>query len=367
MQLPSPLRQAIDELAESADAKALRAAAARLTERYQAGTAELPAMRSAMRNEDERLAYLLVRLPATFAAASHALRAVRNHAPAGGFAVETMLDLGSGPGTAAWAALEVFPGLRKLCLVERDPALIRLGRQLAASGSLELAALALAQAEWVCSDLRSEFPEGSFDLVTASYALGELSPANQFECLRQAWARTGKLLVLVEAGTRAGFGHIHRARQELIAWGANLVAPCPHRVQCPMAASGDWCHFAARVERTSTHRRFKGGELGYEDEKFSYLAASRIDCAPAQLRIVRHPAYHSGLVELQLCSADELAPHPAERAKGGLVGGPGLPPQQAKGGLVGGPGLKTLSIGRTNKQLYRLARKAAWGDSWPPV
>ena len=334
MQLPSQLLEAIDGMTKAGGTKTLRAAAARLSRRYQAEAPELPAIRT----DDERLAYLLTRLPATFAAVSRALALVCPHLPqrgqaggacAGEAGIETMLDLGCGPGTAAWAAVEALPGIRQIRLLEGDPAMIRLGRQLAEASP----SAALAGAEWVCSDLRSELPAGSFDLVVASYSLGELSAASQMECLRRAWSRTGKLLLVIEAGTRAGFGHIHRARQQLIAWGARLAAPCPHHAPCPMAAAGDWCHFAARVERTAAHRQLKDGELGYEDEKFSYLAAPRMDCAPADSRIVRHPAYHGGFVELQLCSAQ---------------------------------GLRSQTIGRSRKQLYRSARKASWGDAWAP-
>ena len=334
MQLPSQLLQAIDRLTEAGGPKSLRAAAVRLSRRYQAEAPELPAVRT----DEERLAYLLTRLPATFAAISRALAlACQNLLPcdeAGGVSaaarIETMLDLGCGPGTAAWAAVEALPALRQIRLLECDPAMIRLGRQLAEASP----SVALPGAEWICSDLRSGLPQGSFDLVVASYSLGELSAASQIECLRRAWSRTGKLLLVIEPGTRAGFAHVHRARQELIDWGAKLAAPCPHHTSCPMAAAGDWCHFAARVERTAAHRQLKDGELGYEDEKFSYVAAARMDCAPAESRIVRHPAYHSGFVELQLCTAQ---------------------------------GLRSETIGRSRKQLYRAARKAAWGDGWPPA
>ncbi len=335
MQLPSQLLQAIDRLTQAGGTKTLRAAAVRLSRRYQAETPELPAIRT----DEERLAYLLTRLPATFAAVSRTLALACPHllqpgqadggASAAEAGIETMLDLGCGPGTAAWAAVDALPGIRQIRLLECDPAMIRLGRQLAEASP----SAALAGAEWICSDLRSELPAGNFDLVVASYSLGELSAASQMECLRRAWSRTGKLLLVIEAGTRAGFGHIHRARQQLIAWGAQLAAPCPHHAPCPMAGAGDWCHFAARVERTAAHRQLKDGELGYEDEKFSYVAAARMDCAPADSRIVRHPAYHSGFVELQLCSAQ---------------------------------GPRSQTIGRSRKQLYRPARKASWGDAWPP-
>jgi ribosomal protein RSM22 (predicted rRNA methylase) len=326
MRLPSKLPEAIERLTGTASPQRLRLAAATLTDRYRTTMTQAAAIRS----EDERLAYLLVRMPATFAALVQALRAAKRQLmpQSGDLAMETMLDLGSGPGTAAWAAVEAFPEARQLRLVERDSGLIGLGRQLCASSDSQ----ALHQAEWIQADLNGKLAEEAFDLVVASYSLGELSPAQRSLCLRQAWQRTRKLLVLVEPGTRAGFGCIHQARSELIALGAILLAPCPHGLACPMAAAGDWCHFAARVERTAMHRRIKGGELGHEDEKFSYLAATPLKANPAEQRIVRHPAYHSGFVELQLCSAD---------------------------------GISKRTIGRSKKTEYRAARRAAWGDAWP--
>jgi len=326
MKLPSKLPEAIERLTGTASPQRLRLAAATLTDRYRTAVKQAAAIRS----EDERLAYLLVRMPATYAALAQALRAAKRQLvpQSGDLAMETMLDLGSGPGTAAWAAVEAFPEVRQLRLVERDKGLIGLGRQLCASSDSR----ALRRAEWIQADLNGKLAEEAFDLVVAAYSLGELSPAQRSPCLRQAWQRTRKLLVLIEPGTRAGFGCIHQARSELIALGVTLLAPCPHGLACPMAAAGDWCHFAARVERTAMHRRIKGGELGHEDEKFSYLAATPLKANPAEQRIVRHPAYHSGFVELQLCSAD---------------------------------GISKRTIGRSKKTEYRAARRAAWGDAWP--
>jgi ribosomal protein RSM22 (predicted rRNA methylase) len=104
-----------------------------------------------------------------------------------------------------------------------------------------------------------------------------------------------------------------------------------------MAAAGDWCHFSQRMERTSLHRQLKGGELGHEDEKFSYLIAAKADAvsadaAPIPARIVRHPGKHSGHVQLSLCT-----------------------PQG---------GIETRTVTRSSKSIYKLARKAEWGDTW---
>ena len=99
-----------------------------------------------------------------------------------------------------------------------------------------------------------------------------------------------------------------------------------------MAAAGDWCHFSQRVERTSQHRQLKGGALGYEDEKFSYLVAARIDAPSAAARIVRHPGKHSGHVQLVLCTTEGK--------------------------------IENRTVTRSNKKAYKRARKAEWGDLW---
>jgi ribosomal protein RSM22 (predicted rRNA methylase) len=43
---------------------------------------------------------------------------------------------------------------------------------------------------------------------------------------------------------------------------------------CALAES-NWCHFGSRVARTRLHRQVKGGELGFEDEKYSYVTLAR--------------------------------------------------------------------------------------------
>ena len=99
-----------------------------------------------------------------------------------------------------------------------------------------------------------------------------------------------------------------------------------------MAAAGDWCHFSQRVERTSQHRQLKGGALGYEDEKFSYLIAAKNAAPSTGARIVRHPGKHSGHVKLALCTAQGQ--------------------------------IENRTITRSSKEAYKRARKAEWGDLW---
>lgn len=310
------MRATIGEL--TAETGALQRASQRLTENYRRDAAP-----EALRSREERLAYLAVRLPATYGAVYSAISEAAVRLP--GWAPVSMLDLGAGPGTAIWAAAEIMPSLETFVAVERDPAFAELGRKLAEKSSWT------GRVTWNACDLRSWRPTQKFDLVVASYSLGELPLAERQVVIRSAWESCAGALILVEAGTRRGFAVIAEGRDQLIAMDAAIAAPCPHRSECPMRTAGDWCHFSVRIERTAEHRRLKGGELGYEDEKFSYVVASWVPSEPAKARIVRHPLRYSGHTKLQLCT-------PA--------------------------GLQERIVTRSQKELYRAAKRADWGSGW---
>src|SRR5262249_50744869 len=180
---------------------------------------------------------------------------------------------------------ELFPGLRQATLVESDSAWLDLGRRLAAGCSHRV----VHQAEWRRCDLRTPLECATHDLVVISYALGELAPAAADALLDRSWQLAKEFLVVIEPGPMRGFAAMHRARSLLIAQNVNILAPCPHRDACPMAGTADWCHFVQRLERSTVHRQAKTASLPYEDEKFSYLVASRHAFLPAAARIVRHP------------------------------------------------------------------------------
>ncbi|OGG48686.1 MAG: hypothetical protein A3F84_29500 [Candidatus Handelsmanbacteria bacterium RIFCSPLOWO2_12_FULL_64_10] len=318
--LPSQLRRAIEQETARCDLSSLSRAAAELSENYRA---QRPARGDFIASEAHRLAYVAVRLPATFAAARAVFAEVRRLTPEG--RVASLLDLGAGPGTAGWAAAEVFEGLRQVTLVERDEGWIRMGRALAKAGENAL----LENADWVRADLRAVGSLPAHDLVVASYALGEVEVSR--EVLKAAWSAARTALVVVEPGTMAGFGLIRLLRDDLIGLGGRLIAPCPHQGDCPMPA-GDWCHFSQRFDRSSLHRRLKTGTLGYEDEKFSYVAASKHPVQPVRARVIRHPLRRSGHARIQLCA---------------------------------GEGIQTVTVTRSDKEEWRRVRKVDWGDAWP--
>ena len=316
MRLPDKLQSAIQQEVEKVDRSRLAQAATQLIEHYKSGQFSSPAIQT----EAHRAAYLAVRVPATYAANLRVFSELRRRAP--NVDINSVLDLGAGPGTSLHAAAQVFPSIQQATLVESDAALISLGKRMGG---------AVADVRWLQQDIRSGVPAEPHDRVVISYALGELPQASAEKLVMQAWAAARQFLVVIEPGTVRGFGYVHAARALLIGAGAHLLAPCPHKLQCPMAAAGDWCHFAQRVERTSLHRQLKGGALGYEDEKFSYVAGSRQEFPTPAARIVRHPQKHSGHVKMLLCTAQ---------------------------------GLKNRTVTKSQKERYREARKAEWGDPW---
>jgi ribosomal protein RSM22 (predicted rRNA methylase) len=72
-------------------------------------------------------------------------------------------------------------------------------------------------------------------------------------------------------------------------------------------AAQDWCHFSERLPRLKRHRIFKGAELNYEDEKYSYLIVSKDPSSgESQARIVKRPIKRSGHVVLDVCEGGKL-------------------------------------------------------------
>lgn len=264
----------------------------------------------------KRLAYLGARMPATQEVCKAVLSGVAGKAVLHG--VNSLLDLGSGPGTAYYAAKECFPSVTKATLVERDREIATLGKELFG--------------EW-CETDRIVGDVGDVevlphDMVILSYVINELSEEGRKRVVLHAWKHTKKFLIIIEPGTPSGFKRIVEARSLLIAEGGSLVAPCPHEKACPIRGE-NWCHFYARVSRSPLHRFLKEGALGHEDEKFSYVVFSKVVAERASSRVVRHPKKRKGVVEVELCTDK---------------------------------GIEKREVSKGQKEQYKKARKVKWGD-----
>ena len=304
MPLPEDLTHAIEELTAEVLPSELARGAAALTGAYRETQRARPQL-----DDLRRAAYLVTRLPATYEVLSRVLQETKLRIP--GLRVTSMLDLGAGPGTAMWAVTEVFPELAQAVSIEDSTEWIAIGRQLASKPQRE----SIRSSEWRQGSVAGPLPARSFDLVTLSYVLNELRPSERPQVVRAAWERTSKLLIIAEPGTPAGFEHIREVRRELIADDGHMVAPCPHANDCPMRGD-NWCHFATRVQRSSKHRSAKGADLGYEDEKYSYVVFGREPVDLTGGRVLRHPRKHSGHVDFEVCTSEGLRPVTLSRKQG---------------------------------------------------
>ncbi len=295
MELPPQLRRALDRALSDAKLAELAAAAAALSQRYRQ---ERRDGKLHVGSDEDALAYLAVRLPATFAAIRASFAAIVEARP--DFAPDTALDIGAGPGTALWAAADCWPGLAEALLVEASPIFRACGEELAAGA-------VLPRVTWRVADVAvGAIDCAPSDLVILAYTLNELAPDVRQSIIQQLWRVTADTLVIVEPGTPSGWQRILAARRQLLESGAHVIAPCPHAAACPLQPP-DWCHFAERVARSRLHRRAKDATAPWEDEKFSYIAVSRKPASTATARIIARPRRASGRVTLKLCRADGSA------------------------------------------------------------
>ncbi|MES9554921.1 MULTISPECIES: small ribosomal subunit Rsm22 family protein [unclassified Streptomyces] len=317
------LRATLAGLLDGLPPKQAAQAVDRLIANYRGTT---PTDAPVLRDRSDVAAYAAYRMPATFEAVRSALAALREAAP--DWAPATHTDVGGGTGAASWAVAGAWAGPRTTVLDWAEPALA-LGRELAGLSGIP----ALTAAEWRRARIGAGLELAPTDLITVSYVLKELT-ADVRTALVDTAAAAAQAVVVVEPGTPDGYTRIIEARDRLIAAGLSVAAPCPHDEACPIEPGTDWCHFSARVSRSSLHRQVKGGSLPYEDEKFSYVVATRFAVQPVGARVIRKPQIRKGQVLLDLCTRDEA--------------------------------LRRATVTKRHGELYRAARDVAWGDEWPP-
>jgi ribosomal protein RSM22 (predicted rRNA methylase) len=291
--LPPELKAALDARLQGLSRTGAAARAALISKTYRDGGGS-----GAIKSGTDALAYALARMPATYAAVVASLNALRQIKP--DFAPKNLLDVGAGPGTASWAAAEAFLSLQSFDLVDANAALRALALDLASS-SARLRDMTYARGEARAALADAE----AADLVVASYVVGELGDAERTALTDLMWAKTRDTLLIVEPGTPAGYGRILALREQLIAAGGHVAAPCPHDGQCPLQPP-DWCHFTQRLPRSQAHKQLKGAELAFEDEKFAYVALTRAPVAQHPSRVLAQPVTTKVEVAAKLCTPDGL-------------------------------------------------------------
>ncbi len=275
-----------------------------------------------MLSTEDALAYAMTRMPATFGATAKALQALVD--AAGPLSPATLLDVGCGPGTATIAAVDIFPDLQNVVLMDRNGPFLTLANDLVGS------VVADAQMSVINQDITRNETFPTADLVIASYVMVELDPALASVLAKKLWAASAQALVLVEPGTPEGFRRLQDIRTALISEGATVAAPCTHENTCPMTGE-NWCRFMARVQRSRDHRMLKQAALAYEDEPFAYLALVR---NPASRRENHRIVASSTITKI----------------------GVSLP-------ACGKAGLETLHASKRDVKKHKYFKRLEWGDT----
>jgi len=313
--LPAELKAALDGKLRGFSRSDAAGRAATISKTYRDGGGS-----GGIRSETDALAYALARMPATYAAVTASLNALVEISP--DFAPSNLLDVGAGPGTATWAAAEAFPSLQRFALLDANDALRALALGLVADS------FRLRDVSYERGEARATLTKaGTADLVVASYMIGEIGDGERRALAELMWAKTKDTLLVVEPGTPAGYARVIALREHLIASGAHVAAPCPHDGKCPLAAP-DWCHFTQRLQRSRAHKHVKGAELPFEDERFTYVALTRMAVAQRPARVLTQPNVTKAAVVTKLCTAD---------------------------------GLEFESVPRRDKAAYNEVRKRRWG------
>lgn len=318
VELPPTIRTVLEsQILEKYPLSALTQAAGEVSSRYRR---EGQGHNFQITSEVEALSYLAARMPATFAANTMVMSAIAKLYPA--FAPTSVLDIGAGPGTSTIAARQYFDSVETAQLVEPNYHLKKAG--------VDYLSAPLGNVTWTAGKLEEFKTQNAHDLVIVSYVLNEIEPKKLGSLVEKLWAACSGVLMILEPGTPQGAGVIQAVRDLAITQNINILAPCPHSGECPLAGiETRWCHFSVRTSRSKLHKVLKGGDAGFEDEKFSYIVLSREATTPQKYRIIGHPS-GTKLREVQVCSPN---------------------------------GAETLQVSKSHP-LHKLSKKLEWGDGF---
>jgi SAM-dependent methyltransferase len=226
----------------------------------------------------------------------------------------TVLDLGSGPGPFAFAALDA--GAAEVLAADRSARALSTARELARA-----AGEPLATREWNPHRGRlADLAAGRrFDLVTMGHLLNELFPGDgadvrRADLLEEALGMVapGGSLLVVEPALRETSRALLRVRDLLVARGRAVRAPCLFRGACPaLSRDTDWCHAERAVDPPALVAQLAGAAgLRREAVKMSYLVVAPGGEAWAEpppgrvFRIVSEPLPSKGRLRYMGCGPE---------------------------------------------------------------
>lgn len=276
---------------------------------------------SVISNNNQALSYVISRMPETSVIIDDVLCKLNKIVNLKN-KITSVLDLGSGTGSALWA-LENYVNNIDIYAVEKQEAMIKYSKELSNKLNLNINYLK----EDVLSEKVKNLPKT--DIVLESFMLNEMNKTDRIKTLDLMIEKSKNYVVLIEPGTPISYKKMMEDRQYLLSKNLNLILPCTHSCICPLKE--DYCNFTVRISRTKTLRQIKNGSLGYEDEKYFFLIFSKEDVSKDfNSVVIRKPIYHKSCVDLKLCNKDKT--------------------------------IKNITITKNNKKNYVIAKNLKHGD-----
>ena len=319
MDLPKEYKDKINEMLEGIKLPTLRNISKNITRTYQENKGS---DNSLVNDELSAKVYAAIRLPATYNAVRDALKHVLEIYKE---VIKSLIDVGAGSGAASLAAHSLLD-LDSITCLEKEKSMMEIGKSIFLGEKID-DIITYQEFDLVKDDIANKA-----DLVLASYVINELKESERESAIKKMWNATNKVMLIVEPGTPSGYQNIIQIRELILKEGGHIIAPCPHENACPIKKD-DWCHFSIRLERDKLHKSLKEGEAPFEDEKYSYIAFSKIEVVRSGKRVLRHPIHHSNFVELNICDSDE-------------------------------PGIIKLGIYKNQKDSFKRAKKIRVGDKF---
>ncbi|MGQ0504559.1 MAG: small ribosomal subunit Rsm22 family protein [Myxococcaceae bacterium] len=250
-------------------------------------------------------AYLLFYWPVSYAQGRQALGELPGRP-------RLALDLGSGPGPLAFAALD--SGAGEVTVADRSSQALALAKELAME-----AGEALATREWDPTGKRG-LPQGQFDLITMGHVLNELYGEGDGAVAQRALlvediltrVKKGGTLLILEPALRDTSRALLKLRDQLVGKGYSVRAPCLFKGNCPaLVKESDWCHAERAWQMPKPIEEIaKAAGLRKESLKMSYLAlAPKGEEWPAlaqgrHFRIVSEPLEGKGRQRFMGCGPE---------------------------------------------------------------
>ncbi|XP_076829791.1 ribosome assembly protein METTL17, mitochondrial [Brachyhypopomus gauderio] len=288
--------------------------------------------------------YMAARLAGGYAAVLRALNEIKKRDIA--FSPYSLLDFGSGLGTALWASHTLWgDSLKEYVCVDACGDMNTLAEQLLTGGS-ESGEPLIKHVYF--RQFLPVSPKVQADLVVAAFSLSELaSQADRQETVLTLWRKTSSYLVLVENGTKEGHQILMEARDILLKSEEKVThdsrrpatfAPCTHELPCPKLLSQKIvpCNFLQSYSPLPLP-----GNPEKQQEKFSYLIMSRVkqeDVGEVDWARLTGPVHRrTRHVQCQACCASGELKQIAVTAR------------------------------HHGRHIYRCARNSDWGDRLPVI